>query len=223
MFVLSVKTTRKRLLILSLIVILIFVLLGVIISGFGTEADTLTVNGIEYSLKAHDNQERCAFLRQFGWDCSAEPVELVDVRIPSEFNGVYTEYNTLQKNQGFHLEKHSGTRVKRCTYEIYNYPGEPEGVRANLLILNGTVIGGDISSVALDGFMHGFAEGNPSLASDSGSISSGGGNERTAETVLDPAQTSAPSGGENPLPWENTAEGSTEDALLETKNLLELG
>ena len=210
MFVFSVKATRKRILIVSLFVILILVLLGVILSGFGTEANTLTVNGIEYSLKAHDNQERCAFLRQFGWDCSDEPIELVDVRIPSEFNDVYTEYNALQKKQGFDLEKHKGTRVKRCTYELYNYPGEPEGVRANLLILNGTVIGGDINSAALDGFMHGFAEGNPSLAPDSG-----GGRTPSAETVFDPVPDAASS---------NTdSASSTEDVLLETRNLLELG
>ncbi|MBR6748707.1 MAG: hypothetical protein IKM07_07185, partial [Clostridia bacterium] len=37
-----------------------------------------------------------------------------------------------------------------------NYPGGLSDVAANLLILDGEVIGGDISSTLLDGFMHGF-------------------------------------------------------------------
>ena len=54
-------------------------------------------------------------------------------------------------------EEYKGKRVKRYTYEVTNYPGQASGVRANLLVDGGMVIGGDICSLTLDGFMHGFA------------------------------------------------------------------
>ena len=56
------------------------------------------------------------------------------------------------------LSKLKGKKVKRWTYEVTNYPKQTEGVRANLLVLDGKVVGGDIcSNDAANGFMHGFA------------------------------------------------------------------
>jgi hypothetical protein len=49
--------------------------------------------------------------------------------------------------------------VKRWTYELKNYPGyesKPGVVQANLLIDHGVVIGGDVCSLELGGFLHGF-------------------------------------------------------------------
>ncbi|MBR2893486.1 MAG: DUF4830 domain-containing protein, partial [Clostridia bacterium] len=45
------------------------------------------------------------------------------------------------------------------SYEIKNYPGyeNTDGViRGNILVYDGIVIGGDICSIELDGFMAGF-------------------------------------------------------------------
>ena len=52
--------------------------------------------------------------------------------------------------------KYKGIRAKKYTYHVKNYPDTQEDVIANLLIYNNKVIGGDISSTALDGFTHGF-------------------------------------------------------------------
>ncbi len=84
---------------------------------------------------------------------------VAEVIIPSEFDDTYKAYNEIQKKQGFDLEKYKGSGVKRWTYEIKNYPGYAEDsgcIRANMLVCDGKVIGGDICSVELDGFMHGF-------------------------------------------------------------------
>ena len=115
------------------------------------------MNGIV--LKASDTKERVAFLSQFGWEVSEDPLEVAEVIIPTEFDETYKAYNDIQKKQGFDLEKYKGTRVKRWTYEIKNYPGYAGNsgcIRANILVCDGNVIGGDICSVELDGFMHGF-------------------------------------------------------------------
>ncbi len=109
---------------------------------------------------ASTNSGRIAFLQSFGWEVSAQPVEVAEVVIPRTWGAVYDHYNALQKRQGYDLAKFRGSRVKRWTYDVKNYPAQ-SGVRANLLVLGGRVIGGDISSVALDGFMQGFARQNP--------------------------------------------------------------
>lgn len=106
---------------------------------------------------ASTNSGRIAFLKSFGWEVSNEPVEVVEVTIPQTFNTVYLNYNSIQKSQGYDLSKYRGQRVKRWTYDVKNYPGE-KNVRANLLVYDGKVIGGDISTVALNGFMQGFAK-----------------------------------------------------------------
>ena len=69
----------------------------------------------------------------------------------------YDDYLALQSGQGFDLSKYAGKRVKRYTYEITNYPTGETGILANLLIYKNTVIGGEVLSPQLDGFLHGLA------------------------------------------------------------------
>jgi len=104
------------------------------------------------------NEKRVQFLESYGWKVDQEPVEVVEVTIPKTFNAVYNNYNAIQKKQGFDLSKYNGKRVKRWTYRITNYPGATDEVCANLLIYNNVVIGGDVSTVALNGFMQGFSK-----------------------------------------------------------------
>ena len=69
----------------------------------------------------------------------------------------YAQYIDLQRQQGFDLERYAGKRAKRYTYEILNYPSGETGVQANLLLYKTTVIGGEVLSPRLDGFLHGLA------------------------------------------------------------------
>ena len=100
-----------------------------------------------------------AFLSQFGWEAAEDPLEVSEVIIPAQFDETYQRYNDIQKAQNLDLSKFAGKRVKRWTYEIRNYPGyegKPGVVQANLLIDKGVVVGGDICSLELGGFLHGF-------------------------------------------------------------------
>ncbi len=158
MFVLSVKSEKLRIFSLIVLAVLAGVGISLLTKGESTVSD---MNGIV--LKAGNAEERVAFLSQFGWEVSEEPLEVAEVMIPSEFDDTYILYNEMQTEQGFNLEKYKGVRAKRWTYEIRNYPGYPEDsgcIRANILVYEGNVIGGDVCSVELDGFMHGFE--NPS-------------------------------------------------------------
>lgn len=160
MFVISMKKDNiKRLIIGALIAVVIIVGAYFLITGDGDDTDEAVKNGI--SMKASDSSERIAFLSQFGWDINEDPIEVSEVIIPEEFDETYESYNEIQKNQGLDLEKYKGKRVKKWTYEVKNYPSQENSdgiIRANLLVYNGLVIGGDICSVELDGFMHGFAK-----------------------------------------------------------------
>lgn len=101
--------------------------------------------------------QRIAFLAQFGWEVEPEPLEIRDIVIPEVFDEVYTRYNEIQKEQGMDLQPYAGKTCRQWIYRIINYPLSGEEVRAVMLVYEGMVIGGDISSVELDGFMTGFA------------------------------------------------------------------
>ena len=107
--------------------------------------------------KVRSNEDRVAYLAEYGWDVSPEPVSTEELLIPEEMGDTYQEYLRLQQEQGFDLTQYAGKRVKRYTYEIYNYPSGEAGVQANLLICKNTVIGGEVLSPRLNGFLHGLA------------------------------------------------------------------
>lgn len=103
------------------------------------------------------NQDRIDYLSAYGWQVSEEPIATQELLIPEEMDESYTEYLTLQSAQGFDLKEYAGKRVKRYTYVVFNYPTGEVGVQTNLLIYNNTVIGGEVLSPQLDGFLHGLA------------------------------------------------------------------
>lgn len=103
------------------------------------------------------NEDRVNYLSTYGWEVSPEAVSVEELIIPKEFDATYTQYLDLQSSQGFDLTQYCGKRVKRYSYTITNYPSGETGVIAGLLIYRNTVIGGDILSNALGGFIHGLA------------------------------------------------------------------
>ena len=103
------------------------------------------------------NEDRVHYLAGYGWEVEAEPIATQELLIPEELDDSYDEYLSLQSQQGFDLTQYAGKRVKRYTYEVTNYPTGEAGVQANLLIYKNTVIGGEVLSPQLDGFLHGLA------------------------------------------------------------------
>lgn len=103
------------------------------------------------------NQDRVHYLASYGWEVEGEPVSSQELLIPEELDESYEEYLALQDKQGFDLAKYAGKRVKRYTYEITNYPTGEQGVQANLLICRNKVVGGEVLSPQMDGFLHGLS------------------------------------------------------------------
>ncbi|MCL2213353.1 MAG: DUF4830 domain-containing protein [Oscillospiraceae bacterium] len=103
------------------------------------------------------NEERIAFLAQFGWEVESEPAEEQQVTIPAEFDHVFVGYNELQRRQGLDLSNYRRMTVTRFTYRVTNFPDYDGVVYATLLVHRGRVIGGDICSAEPGGFVYGFA------------------------------------------------------------------
>ncbi len=103
--------------------------------------------------KIRTNDDRVSFLRQFGWEVTPEALEEVTLKLPGEFDRIMTEYNEIQKSQGLDLSKYKGQEVVRYTYEVKNYPDYNGEVHANIIVCKNRVIGGDICSADLDGFI----------------------------------------------------------------------
>lgn len=154
MFVYSVKTSKAK---IFSVVLAIAVSVAAIVFVMNKKQEPAT-NDTAISYKAENAAERAAFLSQFGWKISEDPVEVSEVIIPADFDAGYLEYAEMNKAQGLDLEPYKGMRAKRWTYDIFNYPGleNQSGVQANLLVFEGRIIGGDICSLDLGGFMHGF-------------------------------------------------------------------
>lgn len=155
MFVYSVKTSKAK--IISLVAALAAVIIAIFAVMSKSEKPAATDDSaINY--KASTAEERAAFLSQFGWKISDDPVEISEVIIPEVFDDGYTEYAAMNKAQGLDLEPFKGMRAKRWTYTVLNYPGleGTQSVQANLLIFDGRVIGGDICSLESGGFIAGF-------------------------------------------------------------------
>jgi hypothetical protein len=144
-----ISKRMKRIFILVAILTTILVALDMV--GFGEKALTASV-----TLQEDSDTARCDFLAKYGWQVTTVPKEVQEVTIPSQFNEVYEQYNDLQQSQGFDLRGYQGKNVKRYTYLIHNYPQDVGEVYANVLVYGDKVIGGDVCTARLDGFMHGF-------------------------------------------------------------------
>lgn len=172
MFIISLKSDKLKKVVFCIFAGLILVIGGTISV---MNSNTATVGSFsEVSLKGDNHENRKAFFSAFGWEISDEPIEVKETVIPAEFDEVYSKYNELQKKQNFDLEKYKNVRVKSWSYEILNYPGYENSdgiIRGNLLTCNGKIIGGDICSVELGGFMHGFSkEAAENLTEDNSSL-----------------------------------------------------
>ena len=88
-------------------------------------------------------------IREMGYDDVSEtPYEVAEIEIPKEFSKVWENYNELLKENGYDLTPYKGEKCKRYTYLIPS-----QNARANILVTNGKIIGGDVSSITLDGIM----------------------------------------------------------------------
>ena len=157
MFIYSVRAgTLKFIGAICVALVAMITVIAFIPSMAGGVVDTGAITqDVQYE-KVKSAEDVASFLSQFGWQVKAEPVEVKEVVIPSEFDRIFTNYNEIQKQQGLDLTKYRRKTATRYTMEITNYGDYDGKVYANVIVYHNRVIGGDICSADVSGFMHGF-------------------------------------------------------------------
>ena len=121
------------------------------------EAGISNLDGQSYNYgKIKSASDAASFLSQFGWSVDAASVETREVTLPDEFDKVFAGYNEIQRAQGLDLSKYKNKKITRYTFEVTNYNDYEGKVLANVLVFRNKVIGGDICSADVSGFVHGF-------------------------------------------------------------------
>lgn len=145
----TAKIDLKKILILAGAVVAVIIALVLLLGGRGDAADTAAP-------ALSGNDARVEFLKGFGWEVAASPVESGQVKVPQDQSDVFDRYNALQKSQGYDLTQYAGKTVMRYVYKITNYPGATDPVHATILVYKNQIIGGDITDTSASGIMTGF-------------------------------------------------------------------
>ena len=156
MFIYSLRASTLKFFAVACVALVTLITLIAFVPTLGTDAQAVSGEPkIDYT-GIKTNEDRIGFLAQFGWEVKSEAVESEEVTVPAEFDKIYTGYNEIQKRQGLDLSDYKKKKVMRYTYEVTNYEGAEGVVYANLLVYRNRVIGGDICSADVKGFIHGF-------------------------------------------------------------------
>lgn len=160
MFIYSFRASSLKFLgiisvtLVALIAIIAFV--PVYAEGIGS-ANTTTAGGVEVSYEnVKSSADAVNFISQFGWTVDGGNAEVQKVTIPEEFDKVFAAYNEIQKSQGLDLSKYKKKELTRYSFEVTNYPDYDGKVYVNVLVYRNRVVGGDICSGDVSGFVHGF-------------------------------------------------------------------
>ena len=155
MFIYTLKFDRKKA--AFAVVIVSLILIGIIVlMGAHQQKQAISEPAAKTISSVKNEKSRVAYLKQYGWDVETPAISETKVVIPRTFSQVFENYNDLQKEQGFDLSQYCGMEVELYTYKVKNAEESDGEVLAELYVLNGAVVGGDVHSTRLDGFMCGI-------------------------------------------------------------------
>ena len=146
----GIKLTRATA-VLIIIVMALIVTAAVMVRGAPDGANS----GMQSVINASTPEGRQTYLSNLGWEIDPASEKRCDIVLPKSFGSIMSEYNDLQKHQGFNMEAFAGLGCTQYTYLVKNYPQSGTGsVLATLYVRGRQVIGGDIHSASVNGFMH---------------------------------------------------------------------
>ena len=157
MFVYTLKFDKKKA--AFAVIMAALVIIGIImLVGAHDQRRELADTGVSIQsvVNVKNEKNRVAWLKQQGWEVESPALSEDSVVIPRTFSTVFETYNELQKEQGFDLSRYCGTEVRMYTYRVSNSEFADDEVVAQLYVSNGEIIGGDVHSTALDGFITGI-------------------------------------------------------------------
>lgn len=154
----TLKFDRKKTAFAVVIAALLIVGIILMVGAFQKSASAKETAGTGRTDAVVKNEKsRVAYLAQNGWEVASPAESESVVMIPRTFSAVFEEYNELQKQQGFDLSRYCGTEVTMYTYRVTNAQADGD-VIAVLYVQKNRVVGGDVHSTALDGFMTGIVK-----------------------------------------------------------------
>ena len=133
----------------------VLLIVGVLILLF-LIARSLFFKGGSYDLTTTEG--RAAYLDSLGWEIDPETESFRTVVVPDALEGIMEQYNKMQLQQGYDLNRHLGESCLQYCYDVRNYPGQEGRVVVSLYLQDGEIIAADIHSTALNGFMHGLTK-----------------------------------------------------------------
>lgn len=152
MFVITLKFSKKKAIAILVAAAVVLAAIVLLAGGPGNDGAADSEKPVA-TAKLKTNDDRVTYLSKLGWEVDPECLSEKTVTIPKEFSNVFSEYNRLQQKQGFDLGKYKGVDVERYTYKVTNYPDSADEVEIAIFVKKGVVIGGDVHSTALDGFI----------------------------------------------------------------------
>lgn len=157
MFVYSIRATTIKFFGVICVALAALITLIAFVPTYVASSAQAGTAGAEISYdKVKSAEDAQKFLAQFGWEVDTATAKTVEVTMPAEFDKVFTGYNELQKRQGLDLSKYRNREVTRYTFTVTNYKNYEGTVLANVLVYRNRVIGGDICSADVTGFVVGF-------------------------------------------------------------------
>ncbi len=150
MFTKSLKLTKKH-------AVALLLMLGVILSAavvLCSSPRSLLSTGDMLDVSQLKGREK--YLASYGWEVDPGSEEEQKVLLPKTFDGTLSEYAEMQTRQGYDFASYAGLECRQFTYRIGNYDGCDSTVYATLYVKGTRVIGADIHSADISGFMHGI-------------------------------------------------------------------
>lgn len=144
MFLVGFKLTKKNTAILAVVLFIVFFLS--LFVGYSHE-----YKPTKSSFLCNNTDDVVTYLKSLDVDCGE--LQIDEITVPYEFGEVYSTYNSIQKEQGFDLSEYKGKTLTRYTAKVNNYPDSNGDVFVEVLIYNKLVVGADIYSVSLNGFI----------------------------------------------------------------------
>ena len=154
MFVYSLRASTLRFFGVIAVSLAVLIALIALVPTYADDESEAVASYSYEKVKCEDDAEQ--FLAQFGWIVDATPLEVTEVTMPDEFDKIFAAYNEIQKRQGLDLAKYKRKKLTRYTFLVTNYENYDRRVLATVLVYRGNVVGGDICSADVDGFVHGF-------------------------------------------------------------------
>ena len=134
----SVRLKNIRLTILSLIGVLLFVTIC-LVALRGRAADTMEINGETVTLHAEDEADVERFLTSCGYSSPAFLFQH-EITVPKNWNDIYTEYNELQRQQGFDLVPYKGKAATEYEYFV------DDTLNASVLVSENRIIAAHVAN-----------------------------------------------------------------------------